>query len=623
MRNGALLARRVQWIVMLWTMMLLPFAEPLRSQEEPAQRVLASSCIPFLKNAKLLGHRSGWAILEEPSNDPAKDTVCETHLLWTGTNGRTWTDITPSEKLGIGSVFFLDRRNGWLFSTEGEPEVENLRTYLQATTDGGRTWSKQRLEAPDPRFTENIYVSDVFFSDAKHGWLIWRWAMMNSRRNFLLTTNDGGRSWKQLPEPPGPGPMQFTSRNDGWMIGASPGQEGIPINESDALWVTHDGGSSWKQVAVPVPDALPNGTWFSGLKFSDKGKGVVTGATALSDYSYRFFKGETKNGGKSWKFSQFEGYQADASIADGDVIWSVFDWQTKKSWLRRGESEFTPRLTDGTILEQGFGSADFADGANGWARYLNRGARLAALKNARYAPSELLATSDGGKTFAVITPPQAVAVPFPAPELTGVNGVFIKAPNTWGLRERPNTYGLGLQRKSVEAHGREPHLSLSQRASAGGPIALSGSWFLAENTVWFGDRAVKATSKDGQHLLLLVPADLPPSHYRIWVENEDGKTDSVEMMIDPQEKLEISIVGSHGTAEPAAVIHGQEVIIVGRGFLVDNEVWFGTTKVAAEVRLSGGAFLKVQVPDSLPPGPCEVYVNNLNGRSNSVTVVVE
>jgi hypothetical protein len=68
---------------------------------------------------------------------------------------------------------------------------------------------------------------------------------------------------------------------------------------------------------------------------------------------------------------------------------------------------------------------------------------------------------------------------------------------------------------------------------------------------------------------------------------------------------------------------GQQILLAGSGFLLENKVWFGTQGVAAKLSISGGAMLQVSVPASIAPGSCEVYVSNASGKSDVVDVIIE
>src|SRR5579859_4585972 len=221
------------------------------SQTSPSA---SSTCYAHLSRAKLVSSGNGWAIADQPSDRPvdhsgSADDCTDEHLYWTDNDGQTWRDITPrsmparsvgtrfswNPSRGMETVFFLDRSHGWMISTDdvnGDGSVDrNERFYLLFTQNGGKSWKSVLLQRQMVNSVAGMFPTDIFFSDPGHGWILWRWAEMHSRVNALTATSDGGRTWKTLPEPPGPGPMQFTSAHDGFIVGASAGQEGIPVIE--------------------------------------------------------------------------------------------------------------------------------------------------------------------------------------------------------------------------------------------------------------------------------------------------------------------------------------------------------------------------------------------------------
>lgn len=154
---------------------------------------------------------------------------------------------------------------------------------------------------------------------------------------------------------------------------------------------------------------------------------------------------------------------------------------------------------------------------------------------------------------------------------------------------------------------------------------LRGSGFLLENSVWIGTRRVQASSEDGETLLFLVPQDLPSGNYEVSVENAHGKSNAIEAMISPHQPLRISRLQNRDprfAGEPG-IHRGQQVVIGGTGFLIENTVWFGTQAVKAELIVSMGVGLNLEVPATLSAGTYEVYVTNANGKSNVVSTVIE
>ena len=346
---------------------------------------------PRFQRFKLVAPGSGWVVAE-----PSDGSSCPPHrLYWTDDNGRSWRDITPRPMPtpGIGLVFFLDRSHGWTLSSDSTgADAEGVHFFLLRTEDGGKNWGTTVLQSPTLGMPDS-YDSPIQlqFTDSQHGWMLWHWHLMNSSHDHLLSTSDGGRSWKRLPDPPGAGPLQFLSPNDGWMIGGSPGQTGIPRIDNDQLWRTHDGGKNWKPVSVPAPHE--SAYWFDRLNFWSVREGVVTGQEQISPRQFRFSTCRTEDEGKSWHCEQFEAYGADPFFAGTHVYWRTID---HVETTNRGVRLSKPRLqVDGRTIstavpaaesEDGIGTADFVDPSNGWILY------------GRGRHEIILTTTDGGKS---------------------------------------------------------------------------------------------------------------------------------------------------------------------------------------------------------------------------------
>jgi photosystem II stability/assembly factor-like uncharacterized protein len=394
-----------------------------------AQAVEAPSpdCYASLSKAKLVAPDAGWAIVNQPvpyvpeGASNREDCVSE-HLYWTDNDGQTWREITPHRMptKNLGIVYFLDRTHGWTVSSDADGEGSKEPFYVLSTEDGGKHWQTFPIQRAAVRSVTDMCPTGIFFADAQHGWISWHWAMMNSRLGALTAASDGGRNWRTLPEPLGPGPMHFTSARDGWMVGGSGDQVGIPIAEANQLWATHDGGEHWNAIVVPVPADLPEELRFRALNFTAAGDGVAVGEVSLTPQSTRFFTFVTHDGGKSWQSFHFdeEATQADPSLASTRAAWSIFRWPMKPTTIRTGDTEISPALPDTLSLQGRLGDVDFIDDSHAWARFTNgrTGPFTAQLL------FESLSTTDGGKTFRTIMPPAATHYPLPPPELFTLMG---------------------------------------------------------------------------------------------------------------------------------------------------------------------------------------------------------
>jgi photosystem II stability/assembly factor-like uncharacterized protein len=554
-------------------------------------------------NSKLVSPGKGWATWGE-------------HLFWTENNGRAWKEITPSKATSdhFGPIFFLDRSHGWVTTWEDTEDSKLPAIRLFSTRDGGKTWRNMVLRTSAFQLESEYFPRAVFFSDPRHGWMIWHWAVMHSYADTLLATADGGRTWKKLPDLPGGGPMDFISALDGWMIGDPEVREpGIGGPYDDTLWVTHNGGVHWEEVPVTAPtDSSHNVSRFLNVKFTNQRDGMLAAEEFVSsdDTLPRFVSLLTHDGGDTWQSSQFDALSASPSFGDTHIRWSVYGHNTDKTSLREDDMVISYILPTGVALDGDLGGPEFIDDSNGWAIYNNKNVPLFSSPGRGFAPQELLTTSDGGKTFQIITPPAAARYPFPQPELRVVHDRIVWLPPS--------------------AYRGKPWLSRLKNSSypppwapAGGPIQLGGRGFLPENTVWFDSREVQVASKDGETLLFLIPADLRPGIYSVYIENEHGKTEPAKVQIYPQQVLHLtSVLSGNPPYPPAKNIHPGDLIwLTGSGFLVENTVWFGDQAVAAQSK--DGTRIIINVPSSVAPGSCEIHVSNASGQSAIVPAVVE
>jgi photosystem II stability/assembly factor-like uncharacterized protein len=557
------------------------------------------------------------------------DDCTDEHLYWTDNDGRSWREITPpnmptrnigtssfTPATGLQTVYFLDSSHGRIISTDALNEDSDARFYFFSTEDGGKNWRRLMIQRLTYKLMEDMWPTEIYFSDPLHGWILWHWSMMNSRANALLSTSDGGQTWKRLPDPPGAGPLEFTSSRDGWMIGSSPGQDGIPVVEDDQLWTTIDGGVHWNAVSIPLPADFAANVRFGALKFSGEDDGVVVAQAPVSDYVERFFSCLTRDGGKSWQVSQFEGYQASPSLVGTGVIWTVFHMPKTQGTIfhrtrtlitiRVGDREIAPAVPSALSLEGNFGDVEFSDDSHGWTTFFNGRPSQFGLPGSSFAYSELLSTSDGGKTFQTITPPAAKDHPVAAPEMYGLNGSIVQFPAVSPPALRP---------PPIPANG-SGHMGFAP--PAGGPTIITGTGFERENTVWIGPHQIEVASSDGENLRFLIPLEVAPGTYSIYIENSHGKTNETKISIRSSQSLANLNINNGGAIHP-----GQEILISGKGFLLENQVWFDEMAVPSELIISGGPMLRVTVPPSVPLGRHDVYVSNASGKSKVLTVTIE
>src|SRR3989440_6819586 len=138
-----------------------------------------------------------------------------------------WTRQPSGTMAWLHSVYFLDRNQGWVAGSNGT---------LLTTTDGGTTWKKLSTLTKDT-------LQDVYFADQEVGWLIATGDILKLKTNepasYLLKTEDGGTTWSQVllisPD---------MNARLGRLVFADP-QHGWAFGETGVVFGTRDGGAHW------------------------------------------------------------------------------------------------------------------------------------------------------------------------------------------------------------------------------------------------------------------------------------------------------------------------------------------------------------------------------------------
>jgi photosystem II stability/assembly factor-like uncharacterized protein len=147
----------------------------------------------------------------------------------------------------LTAVTFVDEKTGWAVGHWG---------VVLHTTDGGETWTRQRihLESDQPLFS-------VQFSSAREGWAGGLWSL-------LLKTEDGGATWKEIKLPAPPDGAK-ADRNLNKIIRTKANTLLIACEGGTVLRST-DNGRNWVYVDVGQKASLwsavsaPDGTVFAG-----------------------------------------------------------------------------------------------------------------------------------------------------------------------------------------------------------------------------------------------------------------------------------------------------------------------------------------------------------------------
>ena len=149
----------------------------------------------------------------------------------TAAKGACAGPATPYETAGdLTGIEFVSPTQGWVVGQH----------TIMATTDGGAHWRVQR--------SGNLDLSSVDFISGQDGWA--------AGPTTLLATTDGGAHWTSLPEPcPLIDSVHFISPTTGFAVAG--GRNGgtvntLPPDQGGVVLTTGNGGRTWRKVATPA-----------------------------------------------------------------------------------------------------------------------------------------------------------------------------------------------------------------------------------------------------------------------------------------------------------------------------------------------------------------------------------
>lgn len=200
----------------------------------------------------MLGLNTGWAtgVVAEGQGE---------EVLRTQDGGVNWTVVTPAGALRGAEVravtFFMDSQHAWVAFTR-PPYTNDQPVFIWRTSDGGNTWKGSAPQMSN-LMMEFFAVGQIGFSDELHGWLLAHLgAGMSHDYVTLLTTSDGGASWRYVVDPEKNNlPMScykdsawFLNEHTGFVAGTCGG-----VIYGLYFYSTSDGGETWNPVELPAP----------------------------------------------------------------------------------------------------------------------------------------------------------------------------------------------------------------------------------------------------------------------------------------------------------------------------------------------------------------------------------
>lgn len=251
-----------------------------------------------------------WVLMEIKNFDPGFGPFTESYLLSTSDGGLNWHMVSKisisifrahtNSYCGVSlfQMTFSSATIGWIAPgtiVSGSPPTPCDNPATVATRDGGITWNPQ-----SQRGSCNCWTGVPTFVDQLHG--IWQVASSGFNSSIsLMSTSDGGLTWRSLPPPPSGDFLLGVTPQDAedlWALVAPPGWSKGQASPSSAKWPLYhssDGGKTWTLVGGGVP--VSRG-WI--VLFADAKHGMVV-QVGGGIGSLQTLLAVTSDGGKSWK----------------------------------------------------------------------------------------------------------------------------------------------------------------------------------------------------------------------------------------------------------------------------------------------------------------------------------
>jgi photosystem II stability/assembly factor-like uncharacterized protein len=362
---------------------------------------------------------------------------------WSGTSrttdgGVTWKDVSPpslpNEIKGSRVACVLDTDHAWVTEVAGSSETQPGQLLVFITHDGGQTWQES---APIP-ITGATPEVQLQFIDDRHGWLVTDSGSNSAQPTVsLYTTADAGLYWNRVASSSGsdssvlgadiaciPTGMTFVSLSRGWLTWDCTTR--FFDHTTMVAITTNDGGSSWAPQALDVRSLLPS------FPFAGSNTGPNNSAVAWSCGAKPPIFGGSQ-GVLPVTCAAYDTQQNECASLAGPI---PCDGPTGSGWSGAFRTNDSGATWNASPLPAyvGLSQIDFVDANTGFAfvhgatandlyRTTNAGRDWANARNGLFpgldvisyqfidpttgfaytdsSPSELLETSDGGRTWSL------------------------------------------------------------------------------------------------------------------------------------------------------------------------------------------------------------------------------
>jgi photosystem II stability/assembly factor-like uncharacterized protein len=238
----------------------------------------------------------------------------------TADGGQSWQTgkVPDAETCDFRDVQAIDAQTAYLMSA-GPADKGQARIYK--TTNGGQSWSLLYQTQQAGVFFDGMDFWDknhgIVFSDPVNG----RW--------FILTTDDGGKTWQPVPEVALPlmQPNEAAFAASGTSLVAQ-GKRNVWIASGGAMngrvFRSNDRGRTWSVSTTPLLAGEATGLF--GMQFFSEKVGMVVGGNYKQEQQTGPNAAITRDGGQSWQLvapTNPPGLKEAVALLPGDRLLAV------------------------------------------------------------------------------------------------------------------------------------------------------------------------------------------------------------------------------------------------------------------------------------------------------------
>jgi photosystem II stability/assembly factor-like uncharacterized protein len=250
---------------------------------------------------------------------PTAAQPCKGVVLRTEDGGATWQTVLAIPTDGVVGepilqIQAVDGQRAWALTIDQSPCQYPCLSYVQRTTDGGRTWTA----------VLHGQVAAIRFASASRGW-----AALNNTPSpgvaEVLETSDGGSTWVTgLRTTTGDAyGLDAATIYTAWLLTRNGGYCSSSNCSNYTLFRTDNGGRNWSSLGNPKDFATCSGGHLAGPLFASAGRGWLglnLGAGGANVGPGGILKSE--DGGRTWRCTTAAQNSSLISAADSLHVWA-------------------------------------------------------------------------------------------------------------------------------------------------------------------------------------------------------------------------------------------------------------------------------------------------------------